>query len=141
MNDVQTVHATCVAWGGQGVLITGQSGSGKSALGLMLMGLGCDLVADDRVQLSCDGDHLTATCPPQITGMIEARGIGILNADAHSQAAVRLVVDLDTPAAARLPQRGVITLLGCDLPLIHRIEGPQFAAAILQILKAGWSER
>ncbi len=46
------VHASCVAFGGAGVLILGPSGSGKSALALALMGLGAALVADDRVLLT-----------------------------------------------------------------------------------------
>jgi len=135
------MHATCVAWDGKGALIIGPSGSGKSALGLTLMGLGCDLISDDRVLLASVEGSVVARCPPTIAGLIEVRGIGILNAATVPDAAIRLVVDLERTETQRLPQRGVITLLGCDLPLIHHIDGPHFAAAILQILKAGWSER
>lgn len=141
MGATQTMHATCVAWDGQAVLITGKSGAGKSAIGLMLMGMGCDLVADDQVQLVEHDGTVIVQSPPNIAGLIEARGIGILNAAHVPRATLRLVVDLGQTETMRLPQRHVITLLGCDLPLIHHNEGPQFAAAILQTLKAGWSER
>ncbi len=137
----QTEHATCVAWDGRAVLITGKSGVGKSALGLMLMGLGCTLVADDRTLLTATDGTLLASCPPAITGLIEARGIGILNADHIPQAFVQLVVDLDTITEERLPQRRVITLLGCDIPLISGREDPLFAAAVLQTLRGGWSDQ
>lgn len=136
-----TVHGTCVALGQSGVLIVGAAGQGKSALALQLLALGCALVADDRVTLAADQEKLLARCPANITGLIEARGIGILTANAQSQAQIILVVDLDQDEAARLPERRQRRLLDCDIALIHRIDGPHFAAAILQILKSGWSDR
>ncbi len=141
MTKAQTMHATCVAWDNRAVLLTGTSGSGKSALGLMLMGFGCQLVADDRVIVSQSDGALIARCPPTISGLIEARGTGILTAATTSQAKVVLVADLDTKETARLPQPRTITLLGCDLPLIYCVESPHFAATILQVLKGGWSDR
>ncbi|WP_106746027.1 HPr kinase/phosphorylase [Yoonia maritima] len=141
MDVTQTVHATCVAWDGAAVLIKGRSGSGKSALGLQLMALGCDLVADDRVLLTADDEGLFASCPDTIAGLIEARGVGILNARAVSSAQVRLVVDLNEIEQSRMPERRVIELCGRNIPLIHRVSGDHFVSAILQILKAGWSNR
>ena len=135
------LHATCVAFGGHAVVITGASGIGKSTLGLMLMALGCDLVADDRTEISQTDGAIFADCPPNIAGLIEARGVGILNAAKTAQTKVALVVDMDQVETQRLPQRRFITLLGCDLPLIYRVEGPQFTPAIMQILTAGWSDR
>ena len=122
-------------------MIRGASGSGKSALGLMLMGMGCSLIADDRVVITRQDNRLLATAPDTIRGLIEARGIGILNAAPSAKADVALIVDLDETESERLPQRRVVTLLGLDVPLIHRIDGPHFGPAILQILKAGWSDR
>ncbi|PRY76216.1 HPr kinase/phosphorylase [Yoonia maritima] len=141
MGVTHSVHATCVAWDGVAVLIKGQSGSGKSALGLQLMALGCDLVADDRVLLAADDEGLFASCPDTIAGLIEARGVGILNARAVSSAQVQLVVDLNEIEQSRMPERRVIELFGRNIPLIHRVSGDHFVPAILQILKAGWSNR
>ena len=45
------IHARCVAIGGQGVLILGDSGAGKSDLALRLIDGGARLVADDRTEL------------------------------------------------------------------------------------------
>ena len=136
-----TIHATCLSWHGKAVLVTGKSGSGKSGLGLQLMVLGCDLIADDHTCLERSENQIIASCPPTLTGLIEARGIGILNASHAPSAAVALVVDLNETETARLPQQRLFTVLGCDLPLIWRVDGAHFVSAILQILKSGWSDR
>lgn len=141
MTRNQSIHATCVAWNGQAILIVGASGTGKSALGLTLIGMNCQLVADDRVALSVQDDSLWAHAPQTIFGLIEARGIGVLKCAAIETAQVQLVVDLDHTEKDRLPDRRYVTILGREMPLTHKVEGPHFASAILQILKAGWSNR
>ena len=57
------LHATCVAFGANAVLILGAAGSGKSALALQLMALGCDLVSDDRTAVVAEGAKLIAAAP------------------------------------------------------------------------------
>ncbi len=136
-----TLHASAVSWQGRALLIMGASGAGKSDLALALMALGCDLVGDDRLRLQVVDGRLEVTPVATIAGLIEARGIGILKADHVARARVVCVVDLDRTEQARLPQRRTITLMGCDLPLICRGETPHWQAALLQLLKAGWSER
>lgn len=119
----------------------GHAGSGKSSLALQLMALGCDLVADDRTKIEVSERKVIARCPATLAGLIEARGVGILNANHVPSATVVLVVDLDQTETARLPQRRIFTDLGCDLPLIWRSDSTHFVPAILQILKSGWSDR
>ena len=132
-----TLHASCVALQGQGVLILGQSGSGKSSLALELMGYGADLVADDRTNLTRTGASILATAPATIANMIEARGIGLLNAESISQATIHCVVDMDQIETKRLPEPRNYTLLGLEIPLLHKIGNPSFAASLLQFIKAG----
>ena len=141
MTAAATLHATCVAWDAKAVIIIGRSGAGKSALGLQLMALGCVLVADDRVCVTSTRTGLIASCPKTIVGLIEARGVGILTAKTTAQADVQLIVDLDKTTTQRLPERRVMMLHGHKIPLIHRAAGDHFVPAILQLLKAGWSER
>jgi len=121
---------------GQGVLIMGASGSGKSCLALQLIALGAKLVADDRVVLSLD-DGVKATSPDSIKGMIEARFIGILNAAVEPSAKITCAIDLDEIETERLPKRRFVNLIGQDVPLLRKVEGPSFAPAILQILRYG----
>lgn len=133
----QTLHANCVSVEGQGVLILGRSGSGKSSLTLELMAHGARLVADDRTVLHRRGEQLYATCPPALVGKIEARGVGLLAAEHLASAPVRLAVDLDRDETDRLPPLRQIDLCGLTLPLFRRTNGPHFPAAILQYLKGG----
>lgn len=133
------IHAGCVALGNSGVLILGASGTGKSALALQLMAYGCELVSDDRTALAAREGIVVAASPLAIRGKIEARGVGILNAKARAAARVALIVDMDEAEGARLPPFRTYTLLGVELPLLHRIESPHFPAAILQYLKGGRS--
>ena len=130
-------HASCVTLHGQGVLIVGPSGSGKSSLALHLMALGAELVSDDQTILVRDGDSIKAAAPPAISGMIEARGVGLLRADVAETAALRLVIDLGKTEHDRLPSPRMATVLGISLRLFHKSDSAAFPAAILQYLKAG----
>jgi HPr kinase/phosphorylase len=65
---------------GLGVLITGESGVGKSELGLELISRGHGLVADDVVELSrISVNTLEGRCPPMLKDFLEVRGLGLLN--------------------------------------------------------------
>lgn len=131
------LHAGCVSFAGRGVLILGPSGSGKSGLALQLMALGCDLVSDDRTAVVLRDGAAIASAPAPIAGRIEARGIGLLAARAEPAARLAVVVDLSHLESERLPPWRTHSLLGVELPLLHRVESTHFPAAILQYLKAG----
>ena len=65
---------------GLGVLITGESGVGKSELGIELITRGHGLVADDVVEVSrIGGGALEGRCPALLKDFIEVRGLGVLN--------------------------------------------------------------
>lgn len=65
---------------GLGVLITGDSGVGKSELGLELISRGHGLVADDVVEIACIGaSTLVGQAPPLLKDYLEVRGLGVLN--------------------------------------------------------------
>lgn len=74
------VHGVLVDVYGVGVLITGQSGVGKSETALELVKRGHRLVADDSVEIRQeDYDTLIGCSPPLIEHMLEIRGLGIIN--------------------------------------------------------------
>ncbi len=130
------VHATTVNIGGQGIVILGASGTGKSNLALHLISLGAVLVADDRTELWRDADCVMADCPPAITGLIEARGIGLLPVPVAGATPVGLVIDLDREEPDRLPHLHHHSLLGQQLPCLWRAPASHFPAAVLLWVKA-----
>jgi HPr kinase/phosphorylase len=71
---------------GLGVLITGDSGVGKSELGLELISRGHGLVADDVVEISNISGQLEGRCPGLLKDFLEVRGLGVLSTSAPSSA-------------------------------------------------------
>ena len=75
-----TLHGVFMEIYSLGVLITGESGSGKSELALELLTRGHRLVADDAPEFTqIAPDVLDGTCPELLQDMLELRGLGVLN--------------------------------------------------------------
>lgn len=114
------VHGTCVAIDGEGVLLRGAPGSGKSDLALRLIDGGASLVADDQTELTRRGGTITAAAPAAIAGQIEVRGVGILPCPSVAAARLSLVVDLvAADAVERLPEAQSCVYLGRPVPLLR----------------------
>ena len=115
----ETIHASCVMIDGAAVLLHGSSGSGKSDLALRLIDRGAALVSDDYTLLQRVDDRLVASPPANIAGMIEVRGLGVIDMPYIAGPDVRLLVALDEPAP-RLPEEKPHTRLiaGVAIPVI-----------------------
>ena len=74
-----TRHGVLLDIYGEGVMITGDSGVGKSEAAIELIMRGHRLVADDAVELRKISDQLIGTSPEVIRGYIELRGIGVID--------------------------------------------------------------
>ena len=133
----ETLHASAVALDDRALLIMGPSGSGKSSLALELMAYGCMLVADDHCLFRPENGELIVSAPETIAGMIEARGMGILNAAYRHEARVVAVVDLTETETERYPAPRSTQIAGIDIPLIHNSEIHCFPAQLLQYLRGG----
>jgi HPr kinase/phosphorylase len=109
--ETTTRHGVFMDVLGLGVLITGDSGVGKSELGLELISRGHGLVADDVVEISRVGpESLEGRCPPLLKDFLEVRGLGVLNirtifgeTAVRPKMNLRLVVHLERPAPAAAP--------------------------------------
>jgi len=95
------VHGTCVSIDGKGVLLRGAPGSGKSDLALRVLysppstwSETAVLVADDRVILKRQKETVLAECPPELSGLIEVRGIGLVPVFNIGNAPLKLLIDL-----------------------------------------------
>ena len=72
-------HGVLLEIYGEGVMITGESGVGKSEVAMELIMRGHRLVADDAVELRRISDELIGTAPEVIRHYIELRGIGVID--------------------------------------------------------------
>lgn len=78
--DVVTMHGVFIDVLGMGVLMTGDSGVGKSELALELISRGHGLVADDIVELArVSPTTIEGRCPGLLRDFLEVRGLGLLN--------------------------------------------------------------
>lgn len=145
MDDaVENHHGTAIAIGSHAALIRGASGAGKSDLALRCLAVAptalipgpARLVADDRVELTRQGQRLRAEAPAAIRGKLEVRGIGIVTVPYVASADVVLIADL-VPAGTveRLPDPPAKTdFMGLSLPLLRL--APFEAAAPIKLLLA-----
>ncbi len=75
-----TRHGVLMEIYGEGILLTGESGMGKSETAVELLKRGHRLIADDAVEIrKISGNTLVGTAPALIRNFIELRGIGIIN--------------------------------------------------------------
>ena len=116
------VHAGLIAGmdsrGWRGVLIEGPSGAGKSDLALRALAAGWSLVADDRTLLWVSDGRLYGRAVPALSGLVEARGLGVLAEPARAFARVDLVVACVArpEEIERAPDFEAHTLLGVAIP-------------------------
>jgi len=140
----QVIHGVLMDMLGLGVLITGESGIGKSECALDLVVRGHRLVADDTVEIRRRGETtLIGTCPELTRHHMEIRGLGLINVrDLFGVAAIRnakrveLVVQLERWDPERDYERlGLDELryeiLGLKVPLIRMPVAPGRSLGVL----------
>ena len=138
------VHAVLMDVLGLGVLITGESGIGKSECALDLIVRGHRLVADDTVEIRRRQETiLIGTCPELTRHHMELRGLGVINvkelfgiASTRSSKRVEFVVQLERWDPAREYERlglddEFYEVLGLRVPLIRMPVAPGRNIAIL----------
>lgn len=102
------LHAVMMDVLGMGVLITGDSGVGKSELALELISRGHGMVADDIVEIARVAPNtLEARCPPMLRDFLEVRGLGVLNIrTVFGETACRRKIKLKLVVNLLRPQKG-----------------------------------
>jgi len=104
----ETRHGVLVNIFGTGVLITGNSGVGKSEAALELIKRGHQLVADDVVDIKCiSNERLEGTSPERVRHFMEIRGVGIINvANIYGAGAVQIKKDINMQVHLEMWQNG-----------------------------------
>jgi serine kinase of HPr protein (carbohydrate metabolism regulator) len=134
------VHATAIAIDGRAVLLRGPSGAGKSDLALRLIDAGARLVADDQVELRRAGGRVLVRAPAAIAGLMEVRGVGILQLEPLREAALAMCVDLvPSTEVERLPEIRCEDVLGLAVPSIALSPFEASAAAKLRFALRAFS--
>ena len=126
-----TRHGVLVEVYGEGILITGESGIGKSETAVELLKRGHRLIADDAVEIKkTSSSQLVGTAPSLIRNYLELRGIGVINvANLFGMGAIKeetvinFVVDLASWEAGRQYDRmgledSFVEILGVKVPSV-----------------------
>ena len=111
-------QATAVAIDGRALMIEGPSGSGKSSLALALIDRGATLIGDDSLLLEAEGGRLIARPHPNTRGLLEVRGLGLLQFPVCEEAPVTLILKLAEDASRYIEAADMAQRCGLDLPLI-----------------------
>ncbi|QUD90768.1 HPr kinase/phosphorylase [Phenylobacterium montanum] len=103
----------------RGVLLEGESGSGKSDLMLRALERGWALVADDRVMLWESGGRVYGRAPDTLAGLMEIRGLDVAPTPYRSFARIDLVARCVAAALVeRMPEQAQVSLLNQAIPAL-----------------------
>ena len=95
------VQGTSICFNGNGYLIRGKSGSGKSSLALKMINYGAKLISDDITEI--ENGNLIA--PQKNKGWLEVRGIGLISGFlVCDQVPLRAILELTEEKLERIPE-------------------------------------
>ncbi len=128
--ELKRVHSSSVVLDDNGVLIMGDSGSGKSDLALRLIDNGATLISDDVSICKKKLNDIYLYCPTETKGLLEVRDVGIITVPFVEEIKLKLVVKLTISETKRLPDKNnFFKILGIKYPLL-KIDGRNSSAAV-----------
>ena len=150
----ETRHGVLMDVYGQGVLIMGESGIGKSECALELLNHGHQLVADDVVDVCRVGSQLWGEAPEMVRDLMELRGVGIVDIKkifgigaVEHRKSIDLVIEIDPWSADKAYDRlgtmgRTMTILDVQVPYLEIPVRPgRSLATIVEIAARSWSLR
>lgn len=145
LSDRVNLHGVFMEIISMGVLLTGESGLGKSELALELVTRGHRLIADDAPEFTrIAPDIILGSCPPILCDFLEVRGLGVLNiremygdSSIKSSKYLRLILNL-TPMNSLSKAKDRLSsslqmkqVLGLDIPVMELPVAPGRNLAVL----------
>jgi HPr kinase/phosphorylase len=93
---MKTIYGNCIDINGNGIIILGKSGTGKSDITYRLIcNHGAKLVSDDHIIIEKNENELVAKTVENIKGLIEIRNIGIIKTDYLEKTNIKLIIELE----------------------------------------------
>jgi HPr kinase/phosphorylase len=143
--EATNIHATALVVGRAGVLVSGRSGAGKTALAIGVIrvarayGIHAAIVADDRCLVRAAGARLCAAAPDAIAGLAEIVHLGPMTVHVEPSALIDLHISLVEPAQApRFAEERTARFCGVD---VAELLLPERASAAGAAAMAGWLAR
>ena len=116
--ESKRVHSSAIVLENNGVLIMGDSGSGKSDLALRLIDNGATLISDDVTVCEKKKNQIYLSSPGQTKGLLEVREVGIITVPFVENVELRLVVKLEQKEIERMPKKKTCKIFGQTYPML-----------------------
>lgn len=154
-NFRERVHGVLISIYGIGVLITGESGIGKSEIALDLIKNNHLFVGDDAIDIFQYADKIIGKAPPTIRPFLEVRGVGIININktfgiqrTKTSSEIDLVANLvhidkyDDSERLNINEKKYTFQLGNELPMIDiPVSSGRSTASIIEAAVANFREK
>ena len=116
--EIKRVHSSAIVLEDNGILIIGDSGSGKSDLALRLIDSGATLISDDITICEKKKNLIYLSAPSEIKGLLEVREVGIITVPFVDGIILRMIVKLEAGGLERIPQKNNYKIFGQKIPML-----------------------
>ena len=116
--ELKRVHSSAIVLEDNGILIIGDSGSGKSDLALRLIDSGATLISDDITICEKKKNLIYLSAPLETRGLLEVREVGIITVPFVEGIILRMIVKLEAGGLERIPQKNNYKIFGQKIPML-----------------------
>ena len=114
--ELKKFHSTSIVFEDNGLMILGESGSGKSDLALRLIDNGATLISDDITICRKINNEVFLFSPEKTKGLLEVREVGIITVPYVENVRLNLIARLVDEEITRMPEPEYLKILGIKIP-------------------------